>query len=150
MQSIKKFFAILFVVFIVPSAFAETFTVEKPGPDVPPECAIFSEEKGWGQGKWDGRIPNEVWVQKIEKGNGECIAEVVYVWGAANLGPRTPGHKKVSGVIRGSKMFITLRETTKVTYTIENDGKELSGLYERKEPDEAAFVSKIILKRGVQ
>lgn len=139
------------VLFFSCTAFAEfsvpsDLNVQKPDASVPQECARFFEEKGWGQGSWGNYLPHQLWVEKV---NSDCTAQVVYMWGRSSNGNVPPGYTRTTGTIQGSTLSLSLRETTKATYTIENGDSELHGVYVRKEYNNEV-TSKTILKRGAQ
>lgn len=102
--------------------------IEKPVAEVPAACVRFYSETGWGQGKWNGTLPNQLWIEKI---NPDCSAQIVYAWGDSREMRVTAGYNRFSAQIFGNALRFAINERTFVSYVISEDGASLAGLWER-------------------
>lgn len=118
--------------------------VEKPEADVPANCARFFNEAGWGQGRWNGVLETQFWVEKI---NPDCTANVVYAWGDAPTWSTARGFERVVARIAEDRLQFNLinrrEQVITVTFTLIEGGNSVAGVWSNP-----PYRSRVILLRG--
>ena len=105
--------------------------VEKPAADVPVNCARFFSESGWGQGRWNGVLETQFWIEKI---NPDCTANVVYAWGNAPAWGTTRGFVRTVGRITDNTIRFSFGYSNPlviVTFTMNEEGSSIGGIWSR-------------------
>ena len=109
-----------------------------PGADVPPECARFFSDTGWGDGAWDDGRPHELHVTSIKK---DCTAMVLYGYGGWHHDGTGEWFSLVAKIERGRLIVFIPEHNAVATYEISQDVMTLSGVWEKTDESATSYVS---------
>ncbi|MBS37415.1 MAG: hypothetical protein CMO26_16010 [Thiotrichales bacterium] len=114
--------------------------VELTPPDatVPPTCARFFAEDGWGNGAWDDKRPHALLLLGIDF---DCRVEVLYGYGGYDH-DGTGEWLSLSGFIRGHSLVVPIDiYAADAEYEINAEATELSGRFRSRDGIRTARVT---------